>query len=31
MFKDNYYFMMGDNKPYSEDSRYLGLIPERKM
>ncbi|ACU59948.1 signal peptidase I [Chitinophaga pinensis] len=31
VFRDNYYFMMGDNKPYSEDSRYLGLIPERKI
>lgn len=31
VFKENYYFMMGDNKPYSEDSRYLGLIPENKI
>ncbi|MBW8683882.1 signal peptidase I [Chitinophaga rhizophila] len=31
VFKDNYYFMMGDNKPYSEDSRYLGFIPEKKI
>jgi signal peptidase I len=31
VFKENYYFMMGDNKPYSEDSRYLGLIPEKKI
>ena len=31
VFKDNYYFMMGDNKPYSEDSRYLGLIPESRI
>lgn len=25
------YFMMGDNRPYSEDSRYLGLIPEKEI
>lgn len=31
IFKENYYFMMGDNKPYSEDSRYLGLIPEKRI
>lgn len=27
----HYYFMMGDNKPYSEDSRYLGLVPEKEI
>lgn len=31
VFNENYYFMMGDNKPYSEDSRYLGLIPEKQI
>lgn len=28
---DGHYFMMGDNRPYSEDSRYLGFIPEQHI
>ena len=27
-FKHNYYFMMGDNRPYSSDSRYMGIVPD---
>lgn len=27
-FKENYYFMAGDNAVYSMDSRYWGLVPE---
>lgn len=27
-FRENYYFVGGDNMEYSEDSRYWGLLPE---
>ncbi|APA00348.1 hypothetical protein BIW12_13440 [Flavobacterium commune] len=30
-FKKNYYYMMGDNRNDSWDSRYFGFIPEEKI
>ncbi len=30
-FKKNYYFMMGDNRPESLDSRVTGFIPEERI
>lgn len=29
--KDDYYFMMGDNRDFSQDSRYFGFVPRQRI
>ena len=31
VIKENLYFVLGDNRYFSEDSRYIGLISHSKM
>lgn len=31
VFKENYYFMLGDNRHHSQDSRHWGFVPETNL